>query len=229
MTRPREPAAPDKAMPEKVPAAPRRAASTRTRTRRTTSTPPSAPAPAPAGAGTPPAAEPATATSERARPAGLALYLVRHADAGDPMAWTGDDAERPLSKKGRRQAKRLGQHLQALDIRPDLLLTSPKVRAAETARLVGRAIGVKPSTDDRLAIDFGQTVLASLVAALPAETRSVLLVGHDPDLSDAATWLVGAPLTLRKGALALIELDDREAGAARGSLRWLLPPDAVAG
>ena len=145
------------------------------------------------------------------------------------MTWTGDDAERPLSKKGRRQAKRLGRHLRGLEIRPDLLLTSPKVRAAETARIVGKAVGTKPSVDERLTIDFGQSALGGLVADIPAATRSVMLVGHDPDFSDAAAWLVGAQISMRKGALALIELPDREAGAARGSLRWLLPPDAVAG
>lgn len=171
----------------------------------------------------------APATPGPATPMSLSLYLLRHADAGDPLAWTADDAERPLSKKGRRQSRRLGRHLRDLEVRPDLLLTSPKVRAAETAKIVGRAIGVKPASDDRLAIDFGQAALTALVAELPVDAQSVLLVGHDPDFSDAATWLVGAQLTLRKGALALIELEDREAGAARGSLRWLLPPDAVAG
>ena len=176
--------------------------------------------------GAEPVAEPTVAPAELS---GLTLYLLRHADAGDPMTWTGDDAERPLSKKGRRQAKRLGRHLRSLEIRPDLLLTSPKARAAETARIVGKAVGTKPSVDERLTIDFGQSALGGLVADIPGATRSVMLVGHDPDFSDAAAWLVGAQISMRKGALALIELPDREAGAARGSLRWLLPPDAVAG
>ena len=175
------------------------------------------------------AATPESEPASTANAGPLVLYLLRHADAGDPLAWTGDDAERPLSKKGRRQARRLGRHLRDLGVRPDAILTSPKVPAAETAKIVGRAIGVKPSTDDRLAIDFGQGTLAALVATLPGAVQGVMLVGHDPDFSDAAAWLVGAPVALRKGALALIDLQDREAGAARGTLRWLLPPDAVAG
>jgi phosphohistidine phosphatase len=216
MTGPTKRATPERAAP--APRRPRRAGS--------------AGAPAatePAAAPAAPEATPATATAEPAQQAVLALYLLRHADAGDPMAWAGDDADRPLSRKGRRQARRLGRHLGDLDVQPDVLLTSPKVRAAETAKLVGRGIGVKASIDDRLAVDFGREALAGLLRGLPAEVTSVLLVGHDPDFSDAATWLVGAQLTLRKGALALIELPDRDAGAARGSLRWLLPPDAVAG
>lgn len=191
-------------------------------------------APAVNGEDAPPAesAEVAAADPSREAPAGpgtLTLYLLRHADAGDPMAWTTDDAERPLSKKGRRQAKRLAGHLKDLDVRPDSILTSPKVRASATAKIVGRAVRRKPVVDDRLTIDFGSAALAALVAGLAPDTGSVMLVGHDPDFSDAASWLVGAPIPMRKGALAVIDLADREAGAGRGSLRWLLPPDAIAG
>lgn len=172
----------------------------------------------------------ADATSEAtAAPRKLTLYVLRHADAGDPMAWTADDAERPLSKKGRRQAKRLARYLKDLDIQPDSILTSPKIRASATAKIVGRAVNRKPISDERLTIDFGAEALAGLVAALEPGAGSIMLVGHDPDFSDAVSWLVGAAITMRKGALAVIDLPDREAGAGRGSLRWLLPPDAVAG
>ncbi len=167
--------------------------------------------------------------SEEAAPAevGLALYVVRHADAGDPTTWAGDDADRPLSKKGRRQAKRLGRLLKGVDAWPDAVITSPRLRAVETARIIGRPIGVKPSKDDRLGLDFDDEALASLVAGLGTEVRSVMIVGHDPDFSRAVSWLVGSPITMRKGALALIDLPDRTVGAGRGSLRWLLPPDAI--
>jgi len=161
-------------------------------------------------------------------PHALTLYLLRHADAGDPMAWTGDDAERPLSKKGRRQAKRLARHLKDLDVQPDSILTSPKVRASATAKIVGRGVSRKPVVDERLTIDFGSEALAGLVAGLDASTGSVMLVGHDPDFTDAVSWLLGAPVSMRKGALAVVDLPEREVGAGRGLLRWLLPPDAVA-
>jgi len=71
-----------------------------------------------------------------AAPLPLSLLLIRHADAGDSATWEGDDAVRPLSRKGRRQSKRLGALLDDLGVRPDVLLTSPRVRAAETAKLV---------------------------------------------------------------------------------------------
>jgi phosphohistidine phosphatase len=166
---------------------------------------------------------------ETDRPREVSLYLLRHADAGDPMAWTGDDAERPLSKKGRRQSKRVGRLLADLDVRPDVILTSPKVRSAETAKLVGRLVGRRPATDDRLALAFGGTALAGLVAGLGNDVTSVMLVGHDPDFSTTLSWLVGGSLTLPKGALAAVVLPDGQPAAGRGILRWLLPPDAIPG
>ncbi len=166
---------------------------------------------------------------ETPTPDGLELYLLRHADAGDPARRTGEDAERPLSSKGRRQAKRLGRLLKDLGARPDAILTSPKLRASETARLVARSIGAHASTDERLSVDFGGRELAAMVAGLEPKVRGVMLVGHDPDFSAVLSWLVGSDIEMRKGALARIGLPDREVGAGRGSLRWLLPPDAVPG
>ena len=170
-------------------------------------------------------AEPATGD----QPVGLELYVLRHADAGDPARWTGDDAERPLSNKGRRQSKRLGRLLKDLDCRPDLVLTSPKLRASDTARLVARSIGARTATDDRLAVEFGPKQLAALVPGLEPTVSGVMIVGHDPDFSDVVSWLVGCPIEMRKGALARIDLQDRAVRPGHGSLRWLPPPDAVPG
>jgi phosphohistidine phosphatase len=173
-----------------------------------------------------------TAVPEQPAPepsGGLVLWFVRHADAGDPAKWTGDDADRPLSSKGRRQSKRLGRFLKELDIDPDAVLTSPKLRASETARLVGRSIGLHPSVDDRLSVDFGEKDLAAVVAGLDPNIRGLMLVGHDPDFSDLVSWLVGSGIEMQKGALARIDVPDRSLKKGRGSLRWLLPPDAVPG
>jgi phosphohistidine phosphatase len=153
------------------------------------------------------------------------LYLLRHADAGDPDAWRGDDAVRPLSEKGRGQAERLGRHLAVLAFQPDEIVSSPKLRAAETAELVAGTLGTKVKLDDRLAAGFGPEALAELVAGLDG-ARRIVLVGHDPDFSHVLSILVGAEIAMKKGALARVDL----AGGvepATGLLRWLLPPDAV--
>ena len=156
----------------------------------------------------------------------LQLYLLRHADAGDPTAWPGDDAERPLSPKGRRQARRLGSMLADIGWKPDLILTSPKVRAAQTARLVGRAVDVQPDDETRLASGFEVSDIGPMLAAHP-EARRVVLVGHDPDFSSVASSLTGAAIELRKGAIARIDVQDGSPAAGHGALRWLIPPGVV--
>ncbi|HYK95964.1 MAG TPA: histidine phosphatase family protein [Candidatus Dormibacteraeota bacterium] len=176
-----------------------------------------------------PAPEAAPVAVERAAPVTLELYFLRHADAGDPMAWQGDDADRPLSRKGRRQSKALMRLLDDLHLQVDAVLTSPKLRAADTARIVAKAVGTKAHADDRLSLDFGEDTLAALVAEWGPGVRRVILVGHDPDFSHLVSWLAGTSITMRKGALARLDLADRSVGAGHGSLRWLLPPDAVAG
>jgi phosphohistidine phosphatase len=156
------------------------------------------------------------------------LHLLRHADAGDRLTWQGPDEARPLSDKGRRQAERLGHHLAAAGFRCDALLSSPKIRALETAEIVAAALGVAVRTDERLGGAFGLDGLAEILGDAGGPGRPVL-VGHDPEFSDLAAELLGVPeLLLRKGAVACIELDgEPEAGA--GLLRWLLSPEILAG
>ena len=64
------------------------------------------------------------------------LHLLRHAHAGDPEGWTGPDAARPLSAKGEKQAERMGRFLAESGFKPDIFITSPKIRAARTAEIV---------------------------------------------------------------------------------------------
>lgn len=156
----------------------------------------------------------------------MLLHLVRHADAGDPEAWTGPDAARPLSEKGRAQAERLGVFLADHDVRPDAVITSPKLRAAQTAEIVAGHVGVAVVTDDRLA---GPMDLKKLDAVLTdaGDPERPMLFGHDPDFSEFVEELcVAANVPMRKGALAKIEVD-RPLQAGGGTLRWLIPPDAV--
>lgn len=169
----------------------------------------------------------AAAAPEIAASPPLQLYLLRHADAGDSSLWTGVDAERPLSKKGRRQAKALARTLKDLRLRVDAVLSSPLVRAAETARPVAKALGVDVLTDERLGYDFGPQQLAALIGQLGPGMRRLVLVGHDPGFTEVASLLVGAPIPMAKGALARIDLAEREVRAGAGDLRWLLPPDVV--
>ena len=96
------------------------------------------------------------AAARRARV--IALHLLRHAHAGDAMKWTGDDDVRPLSEKGIRQSERLGRLLAGFDEAPDLFITSPRLRASQTAEIVAKALDVPVIVDARLAepLDVGR-------------------------------------------------------------------------
>ena len=156
------------------------------------------------------------------------LRLLRHAHAGDPEKWARPDAERPLSDKGRHQAARLGRLLSHNSDRPDVFITSPKVRARQTAEGVVAAMGggIPILEDARLA---GALDLATIDAVVrdAGDPERPCLVGHDPDFSELLGELVGvSDLPMRKGAYARIDLG-RPFGAGRGTLRYLLPPDLL--
>lgn len=157
--------------------------------------------------------------------ADLELYLLRHAHAGTPSEWSGDDAKRPLSPKGRRQAERLGQFLAQRGILPDSIVASPKLRAKQTAELVADALGIAVSIDERLAGPLDVDDIEAITDG--AGGTSILLVGHDPDFSDLAAALCGAGyMPLKKGAIARIDASlPLQPGS--GILRWLLPPDLL--
>jgi phosphohistidine phosphatase SixA len=153
------------------------------------------------------------------------LYLLRHAHAGDPAKWQGDDAARPLSDKGREQAARLGAFLADHGFGTPAIRTSPRLRALQTAQIVGAALGVEPMVDERLGRHLRLPDLSAVLA--DAGAARVVVVGHDPDFSELAAELIDADeLLLRKGAMARFDLVPplRVGG---GTLRWLLPADLL--
>lgn len=156
----------------------------------------------------------------------MLLDLLRHADAGDPMAWDGPDAARPISDKGRKQAKRLGDHLRTIGYQTGAVITSPKLRAAQTAETVADRIDMTVIEDDRLAGSLDLEIVEEILRDAGDPDRA-MLVGHDPDFSELLSVLCAAAgVAMRKGALARIEID-RPLHAGGGTLRWLLPPDAL--
>jgi phosphohistidine phosphatase len=124
------------------------------------------------------------------------IWLLRHGDAEDGSP----DAARQLTAKGEGQARAAAAALTALGVQLDACLTSPKVRAADTARLACQGQGAEPRDDDRLA--GGSFDPVEVAAGLGDE---VLLVGHDPDFSEAVERVTGARAKLKKGGLAAID------------------------
>jgi phosphohistidine phosphatase len=142
------------------------------------------------------------------------IWLLRHGEAeqGSP------DAERRLTEKGERQSRNAGLALERLGVTIDACLASPKVRAADTARLACEALGVEVRLEPKLAGGpFDPEALATGLG------ENVLLVGHDPDFSAAVHSLAGAQVRMKKGGLA---------GLERSELKVLMRPlelEAIAG
>ncbi len=133
------------------------------------------------------------------------IWLLRHGDAEDGSP----DAERSLTSKGERQATDAGRALAVLGVAVEACLSSPRVRALDTARRACAPLGVEVVTEPRL--EGGPFDARELAAGL----EDVLLVGHDPDFSTAVHDLTGAQVRLSKGSLA---------GVDRGKLSVLLRP-----
>jgi phosphohistidine phosphatase len=125
------------------------------------------------------------------------LFVVRHAEAapGDP------DELRPLTDAGRATARALGARF--ADAGVDAVLASPLLRARETAEAIGRATGIEPAADERLAP--GATA-ASLRAAVEGKGATVVAVGHQPDCGEIVLALTGREERFPPGGVAEVEL-----------------------
>ena len=141
------------------------------------------------------------------------MVLLRHGTAVEHGTAGLDDADRPLIAVGEREARNAGRALRALDVRPDRVVTSPLVRARQTAQLAAAELGVTSYEDDALRPGFGQHALDGLFAR--HEGDCLVLVGHDPDFSEILRDLAGANVAMAKGGVARIDLPS-------GELRWLL-------
>jgi phosphohistidine phosphatase len=152
---------------------------------------------------------------------------VRHAiaEARGP-AWP-DDGLRPLSDEGARKWRRQAAGLAAIDARPDRILTSPLVRARQTADLLAAAWARKPKVVEIPALQPGVKPREVLRALEPVgRHESVALVGHEPGLGEVAALLVGfrTPPEFRKGGVARIDVAILPPPPGSGTLQWWLTP-----
>lgn len=154
----------------------------------------------------------------------LRLILVRHADAGEASDWIGPDDERPLSVKGIKQASRLAALLLDSKLRIDAIRTSPARRCAETASIIAVALDVDAGIDERLATGPQLSAIESLFGN---RTRTLLIVGHEPQLSRLLEETTGiSTVSIEKGAAVRIDLVDG-ATLGGGRLVWLAPPSLL--
>jgi phosphohistidine phosphatase len=144
------------------------------------------------------------------------LWLLRHGDAESEEGR--DDAQRRLTEKGERQARDAGAALAAVGLRFVAALTSPRVRARDTARLACGPLGLEPVEHGPLSKGFDSEAALTVMAG-HEDGAAVLLVGHEPDFSQVIHDLVGGRVDLKKGGVAAV----RVAGA-RSELIVLLRP-----
>jgi phosphohistidine phosphatase len=144
----------------------------------------------------------------------IRVYLVRHAKAEKNAA---RDADRPLTPEGRARFAALAKAL-APSLRPSAILTSPLVRARETAEILGAATGVAAQDDPALA--SGASTGRELLALARRAGEGAVLVGHNPEIEEALRLAGGAPGgKVSPGTIAAVDLDP---GSAR--VAWARAP-----
>lgn len=157
------------------------------------------------------------------------LFIMRHGIAVAESSEGGfSDGERPLSPKGLKRTRQIAGGLLALKLSFDRILTSPLVRARETAQIVAEVLNMEGRVEEasELAPDGSVQTLISRLAEL-REEKNILLVGHQPLLGEIASFLLsrgkGIKLRLRKGGLCCLEVDDLGSNAS-AILHWVLTP-----
>jgi phosphohistidine phosphatase len=158
---------------------------------------------------------------------GIELYLVRHAIAEVRGEDWPDDTKRPLSDEGRAKMAKQVTGLAELDVRIEEVLTSPLVRTRQTAEILAHGLPSKPRITDFPALAPGRETKEALSALKDYAKRSRLaLVGHEPGLGDLLAALIGtrAPITFKKGGIALVEVGRLPPEAGSGALGWFLTP-----
>ncbi len=154
----------------------------------------------------------------------MKLYFLRHGLAGDRSEWKGDDAKRPLTAEGKDKMERAAATMAKRDLRLDFIITSPYLRACETAEIVARKLKLldKLVEDDRVAYGFDIDKLAEILASCPKAT-CLMFVGHEPDFSETIGRLMGGGrVDMKKGGLACVDLPDPK--TMKGELLWLVTP-----
>jgi phosphohistidine phosphatase len=166
----------------------------------------------------------------------MKLLLLRHGLAVEPgTAGFERDSERPLTPEGRRKMRLIARALARLGVEPDVILTSPLVRAHQTAEIVATGLRLKKRlrSCEHLACGGDAKRLIAEINRHHANAGAIMLVGHEPDLSELASLLIsgqpgGAGIQMKKGGLCVLEAGTLRAGRC-ATLVWLAPPKLLAG
>jgi phosphohistidine phosphatase len=158
--------------------------------------------------------------------ADIQLYLIRHGLAASRGDQFPDDAKRPLTPQGVTRLRREAAGLEALGVRFDIVLTSPLVRARQTAEVLAQALAPRTAVTELAALAPGGAAAAT-ASALAEYSRhgAIALVGHEPDLGQLAARLIGtrAAIPFKKGAVCRIDMEALPPSRP-GRLVWFVTP-----
>ncbi len=158
----------------------------------------------------------------------MRLYLLRHGHAMPREEYRGEDAKRPLTESGVELLRAQAEAFRRMDLGVDVIITSPYTRAEQTAQIVADRLDLRSRLmrDERLAPGFQQQALSELLRENEM-AHGIMLVGHEPDLSEMVSGLIGGGrVVMKKGALARVDLPEHS--VRRGELVWLVPSTALA-
>jgi phosphohistidine phosphatase len=162
------------------------------------------------------------------------LYILRHGIAVEPGALGYEkDADRPLTDEGERKLGQIAEAMEALGLSFDLILSSPYLRARQTAELVAEALDLRKKLElsDTLMPGGSTKKLVEYIKHLQPVPGDVLLVGHEPYLSGLVSLLAGGSessfVVLKKGGLCKVVTESLKPGRC-GLLAWLLTPKQMA-
>jgi phosphohistidine phosphatase len=162
----------------------------------------------------------------------MKIYILRHGEAVDEDVVGGSDEARILTPKGEEAVRHAARGIVRLEIKPEVIWTSPLSRAAQTARITAEVLKCEKALKARKELEPGADpgVLAGLIQQ-ETDGESVMLVGHNPDLELFVQYLISetdqANISLKKGGLAAVEAD-RPIHQGCGSLVGLWTPKHLA-
>ncbi len=158
------------------------------------------------------------------------IFLLRHGIAVEPgTPGFVEDAQRPLTPKGKGKLKKIARAMERLELKFDLVLSSPYIRARQTAEIFARGLNIKRALEfsDALIPSGNLKKLIDVLNHLESKPQDLLLVGHEPTLSELISLLVsGAPgssVLMKKGGLCKLCVSDLRHGRC-ATLEWLLTP-----
>ncbi|MBI2840265.1 MAG: phosphohistidine phosphatase SixA [Acidobacteria bacterium] len=154
------------------------------------------------------------------------IFIMRHGIAEDSSP--GGDSQRQLTPEGIARIEEVAAALAILDVCPDRILSSPLVRARQTAEIISRSVSRRTELLGELSPGYQPDDVCGRLAKME-EVESVMLVGHQPNCSELVSYLLGGSssfgVEFKKGGVSFIQTE--RLGPSRGTLVWHMPPKAL--